>query len=177
MAHIDRDGRSGGDPAWRLADGRPAIIRAPHAGDEEALSAFHRDLSERSVFLRYFSVAPVEHRVDGLHLTDERDLSLVAETTLADGSRIIIGIGALVPTGDGRSAEMAVLVADAYQGLGLGAEVLRRLLAVARRRQMRSVAGEMLPENEAMVALARRLGFTLTTAPDDARIVRATLEL
>lgn len=172
MGNADR-GRAGGrDCTCRLKSGVSATLRPPHAGDERALAAFHRALSDRSLFLRYFSVTRVEPRFD-----DEAGLALLAEVEHAEGGSRIVGVGALAPTADASSAEMAVLVADAYQGQGLGSELLRRLMAIAAERRIQLVIGEMLPENEAMVALARRLGFTLTRAPGDSRIVRATLRL
>lgn len=174
MAEAGRDAPGALDRSWTLRDGTRATIRAMCAADAPALAAFHRALSERSLFLRYFSVSRADLDLGGP--ASDSALSLVAETRDGDGFAIV-GLGALVPTGDGRAGEMAVLVADAYQRRGLGGELLRRLIALARQRRMKSIAGEMLPENASMIALARRLGFTVASAPDDARIIRATLAL
>jgi acetyltransferase len=56
-------------------------------------------------------------------------------------------------------AEVAVVVTDAYQGMGLGTELVRRLVEVARDEGLARIVAKILPENEAMLALARHLNF------------------
>lgn len=181
MAGTPTDADGAPDRGWRLRNGTRVVIRAPEDADEPALAAFHRDLSDRSLYLRYFSLTRIQPRVDDIRRSSNVShvgrISLAAEVTLSPGVWAIVAIGALVPVGDGSSAEMALLVADAYQGHGLGAELLRRLIAVAKRQGIRTVAGEMLAENERMCAMALHFGFTLFASPDDARLIRAELTL
>ena len=73
-------------------------------------------------------------------------------------------------------AEVAVLVTDRYQHSGLGAELLRRLVQVARDEQLDRIVAEMLQENLAMQALAKKLGFRMVTS-DDPALARAVLNL
>ena len=56
-------------------------------------------------------------------------------------------------------AEVAVVVTDAYQGKGLGTELVRRLIQVARDEKLERIVARILTENEAMHALAQRLNF------------------
>ena len=58
-------------------------------------------------------------------------------------------------------AEVAVLIADPYQGHGLGSELMRRLLDVARSEKIEHVTGYIHPENTAMVQLVKKMGFTM----------------
>jgi acetyltransferase len=73
-------------------------------------------------------------------------------------------------------AEVAVLVSDQYQKLGLGNELLRRVVEVARDEKLSQVSAEMLPDNIAMQAIMRRLGFRVR-ATEDLTSIRAYLDL
>ena len=63
---------------------------------------------------------------------------------------------------DGRSATLAVVVADDFQGQGLGEELMRRALSAARLEGIAEVFVYFLPENTRMRNLSRKLGFALT---------------
>jgi acetyltransferase len=70
-----------------------------------------------------------------------------------------------------------VTIADAWQGRGLGTELTSRLIDHARIVGFSSMFGLVLRINTGMLALARRLGFTLHPEVTDATIERATLAL
>ena len=73
-------------------------------------------------------------------------------------------------------AEVAALVSDQYQRRGLGYELLRRVVQVARDEKIALVSAEMLPDNVAMQAVFKRLGFHIRM-DEDLTSLRATLEL
>ncbi|HAA05674.1 MAG TPA: hypothetical protein DCE18_20235, partial [Syntrophobacteraceae bacterium] len=50
---------------------------------------------------------------------------------------------------------------DPWQGKGVGAELLKRLMRIARERGFHSLTGTVLAENTTMLALGRRFGFTI----------------
>ena len=64
-------------------------------------------------------------------------------------------------------AEFALLVSDAYQGQGLGAELLRLLPRVGRDEGLRRVSAQILPHNRDMRRLCEKLGFTLARGPGE----------
>jgi acetyltransferase len=76
----------------------------------------------------------------------------------------------------GNEAEVAVLVSDQFQKLGLGYELLRRVVQIARDEKLSQVSAEMLTDNVAMQVIMKRLGFRVR-ASDDLTSVRAFLEL
>jgi acetyltransferase len=77
---------------------------------------------------------------------------------------------------DRNEAEIAALVSDQYQHLGLGNELFRRAVQIARDEKVSQVSAETLPDNLAMQAILRRLGFRVR--PDeDLSSVRAFLDL
>jgi acetyltransferase len=73
-------------------------------------------------------------------------------------------------------AEFAVIVADSWQGQGLGLLLMRKLVEVARAEGIIRVAGQILPENRGMIELARKAGFELRDDLDEG-VVEATLVL
>jgi acetyltransferase len=126
---------------------------------------FHESLSERSVYLRYFHMEKLTERVAHDRLIQkcfidyDREMALVAVHAAEDGAQEILGIGRLSKNPGTREAEVAVLVTDKYQRQGLGMEIMRRLIRVARDEKLESIEANTLPENVAMRALASGLGF------------------
>ena len=77
---------------------------------------------------------------------------------------------------NGNEAEVAVLVSDQYQKQGLGQELLRRIIEIARDEKLTSVSAEMLTDNVSMQVVMKRLGFGVR-AGEDMTSVRAFLDL
>jgi acetyltransferase len=168
---------------WTMKDGHQVTIRPIRPEDEPLMVKLHETLSDRSVYLRYFCSLSLSRRVAHERLLKicfgdyDREMALVAETTdAATGERRIIAVGRLSKLHARNEAEVAVLVSDHYQNLGLGNELLRRVVEVARNEKLSQVSAEMLPDNVAMQAIMRRLGFRVRTA-EDLTSVRAFLDL
>ena len=68
------------------------------------------------------------------------------------------------------AAEMAVLVDDRYQGQGLGTELYRRLVAIARDEKLKTVVSTILAENREMRAICQKLGFDMEADLNDGTI-------
>ena len=164
---------------WTLRDGTETTIRPIRPEDEPLLIAFHETLSERSVYARYFQAMKLSTRVSHKRLTRicfidyDREMALVAaRRPEAPGGHEILGVGRLSRRPNAPEAEFAMLVADPYQGRGLGDELLRRLLRIARDEGLRRVTAEMLRANRPMQRVCERHGFRLRYDPED-EVVRA----
>jgi acetyltransferase len=148
----------------RTSDGTVVLIRPIRAEDEPKMVAFHRALSEQSVYLRYFEPLKLEQRIAHEHLSRscfidyDRELVLVAEHRSTEGPTIL-GMGKLTRLADGKTAEFALLVGDAWQRRGLGKQLLERLVQVARSEGLKFVVGCTLASNHPMQRLARKVGF------------------
>lgn len=105
-----------------------------------------------------------------------RDMAIAATEMLA-GRETLIGVARYVLDADGAACEFAIVIADAWQGRGIGRRLLEKLIAVARARGVPRMYGDVLATNASMLALARKLGFTLGRVPEDATLTRVTLEL
>jgi RimJ/RimL family protein N-acetyltransferase len=162
-----------------LRDHRRVRVREIRPDDaDEVRQAFGR-LSSESRYTRFMSsvkeLSP-EMLERAVHRRTERELGLVAEIDAPDGIDIVGGARYYVE-GDGDSGEFAVTVADDWQGVGLASRLLRELIQVARSQGVRRLEGFVLAGNSGMLALARRLGFTVDADPDDAmvKVVRLAL--
>jgi acetyltransferase len=169
--------------SWTMKNGNQVTIRPIRPEDEPLMVKFHETLSDRSVYLRYFCSLSLSRRVAHERLLRicfgdyDREMALVAERTdPGTGERRIIGVGRMNKLHAGNEAEVAVLVSDQYQKLGLGNELLRRVVEIAREEKLSQVSAEMLPDNLAMQVIIKRLGFRLRTS-EDLTSVRAFLDL
>lgn len=168
---------------WRMKDGEEISIRPIRPDDEPLMVNFHKTLSERSVYLRYFHMENLSARVAHERLIRKcfidygLEMALVADRTVpATGEHEILAVGRLTKMPTGNQAEVAVLVSDRYQRHGLGGELVRRLIQVARDEKLAEVVANILPENLGMRALANRFGFKLC-ASDDPTVLTAVLSL
>jgi succinyl-CoA synthetase alpha subunit/GNAT superfamily N-acetyltransferase len=151
-----------------LRDGHPVHVRPITPSDGEALRAFHSGLTERTVYLRFFAPKPDLSDADIAYFTGVDHDRRVALLALDHGS--IVGVGRYDCVGDG-TAEVAFLVDDAVQGLGLGSILLEHLAAAARERGVRTFVAEVLPENVRMLGAFRQSGYLLEQRREDDVIV------
>jgi acetyltransferase len=168
---------------WTMKDGTAVIIRPIRPEDEPLLVQFHHTLSEQSVYMRYFHMIALGQRVAHERLTRichndyDREMALVADRKDPQtDAHEILAVGRLTRTPGTDEAQFSVLVSDAFQGRGLGAELLHRLLEVGRQEKVRRITAEILPENYAMQKICERLGFRLERSIKEG-VVNAHIEL
>lgn len=174
---------------WRMKNGEEILIRPIRPEDEPLMVAFHKTLSDRTVYFRYLSALKLSSRIAHERLVRNcfidysRQMALVAERRDPQtGEPQIIAVGRLTKDSHAyargrREAEFALLVGDQFQGLGLGSELLRRLLDIGKREGIAVVYGEIAAENERMQAVCRHMGFVIRRSWEDATVTaRIALE-
>jgi acetyltransferase len=168
---------------WRMKNGEEISIRPIRPDDEPLMVNFHKILSEKSVYLRYFHMENLSARVAHERLVRKcfidynKEMALVADRTLLQtGEHEILAVGRLSKMPAGARAEVAVLVSDRYQRQGLGGELVRCLIKVARDEKLHQIIANILPENLGMRALANRFGFKIRPS-NDPTMLTAVLEL
>jgi acetyltransferase len=154
--------------AWTMNDGTEVLIRPIRPEDEPAMVKFHATLSERSVYLRYFHLMNLSQRVAHERLTRicfidyDREMALVAER---QGE--ILAVARLTRVPGTNDAEVAVLVSDQFHGLGLGKELLARLVMVGGDEKLSALKADILPDNRDVMRVCEKLGFTLRHSVED----------
>jgi acetyltransferase len=129
---------------------------------------FHNMLSERSVMMRYTHQIALSERVAHERLVRicfndyDRELALVVDhEDPYSGGLEIMAVGRMTKVPGTDDAQFAILVADPFQRRGLGAELLRHLMAVAKQERIRHLQAEILVENSVTQRLCEKLGFRL----------------
>lgn len=168
-------------PRWTetLTDGSRVLIRTICSLDAELERQFIEGLSIKARHNRFLGV--IAHPSDEFleKLTDIdyiNDVALVA-VTQGPGPEQIVGVSRYAADRARDHCESAVVVADAWQGKGLGTALMTRLIEVARKRGLRTMESTDLADNTEMRELARYLGFDARTDPDDPHMVTYTLSL
>ncbi len=167
---------------WTTRDGVAFRLRPIRPEDEPLVVEFHRSLSPETVYQRYLRQRGLDERtaherlIRICFLDYDRELALVAEHVTEDGRHEIAGIGRLSKDTTTGTGEFAVLVADAWQGRGLGTELLRRVIAVARAEDLERLGADIAATNGRMVRLAEELGFRVQPGPVEG-MLRADLAL
>jgi RimJ/RimL family protein N-acetyltransferase len=158
----------------RLLDGTEGVLRGIAPADREAFLAFHSGLSDESRYFRYFSARRKLPEQEVRHFTevDQRDHAGVV--LLVGGE--IVGHALYDRLADPAEAEVALEVADAFQGHGVGTAMLAELARTAARAGVRRFVAHVLPTNRRMLEVFRGLGFEEHARFEDG-VVRVAIEL
>jgi acetyltransferase len=138
------------------------------ADEVEILRAFAR-LSPDARYMRFMRVVGepnLERLRKAIASFPESGFAIVATVPRAGGFEIV-GSSTFVIGSDPATCEFAVTIADDYSGAGLGRKLLKALIEAARRRGLREIEGFVLKQNIAMLRLAARVGFSVSSDPED----------
>jgi RimJ/RimL family protein N-acetyltransferase len=144
----------------RLPDGAPVLIRPIRADDKRMLTDGLRRLSDESVHRRFLTPKRSFSRAELRYLTevDGRDhVALVAEHPSGPARRLIAVARFVRLAEDPHAAEVAITVADDWQGRGLGSLLSEQLAAEARRLGIRRFTATMAASNVPAHRLMARL--------------------
>ncbi|HEY9618189.1 MAG TPA: bifunctional acetate--CoA ligase family protein/GNAT family N-acetyltransferase [Microcoleaceae cyanobacterium] len=157
---------------WTLKDGSPVTIRPIRPEDEPLMVQFHQSLSEESIYLRYAHLVKLSHRITHERLTRicfidyDRGIALVIDRkNPVTDQHEILAVARLTKIQGTDEAEFAMLVSDRYQSQGIGSELLRRILHIAREENtnseqpIRRIIADILTENRGMQRVCEKLGF------------------
>jgi RimJ/RimL family protein N-acetyltransferase len=147
-----------------LRDGRQVEIRALRPADEDGLKAAVARISSKSLYRRFFGPKRFFSEKEVAHFVNVDFVTHVALVAVADdhGQPAIVGGGRYVVVRPG-AAELAFAIVDEYQGLGLGAAMLRHLIAIARRTGLTELVASVLPDNRPMLAVFEKSGLPVST--------------
>ena len=164
-----------------LRDRRQVIIRAIRSDDKGLLADSLGKVSPESLYLRLFSGKRnfSDDELKQIATVDFVNIVALVAVMGKDGMDQIVGGGRYVriePCGTRQSAEVAFLIDDAYQGLGIGSRLFKHLASIARESGITHFEAEVLPSNVAMLSLFNRSGlpFVKTKSRDS---IHLTIQL
>ncbi|MFD3534633.1 GNAT family N-acetyltransferase [Streptomyces sp. NPDC058664] len=165
-----------------LRDGGTARIRPITADDADRLVSFYEQVSAESKYYRFFAPYPRLSAKDVHRFTHHDFVDRVGLAATVGGEFIATvrydriddrGLPASAPADE---AEVAFLVQDAHQGRGVASALLEHIAAVARERDIRRFAAEVLPANTKMIKVFTDAGYTQKRSFEDGS-VRLHLDL
>ena len=162
---------------WKLNDGRNVILRPIKPEDESMWLEMFKKFSEGSVRFRFFQSiksTPHEVRVRYCNIDYDREIAIVAELT-EEGDRKILGVVRVILEPDRKTGEIAMIVADPWQGQGLGSKMTDYVIEICKDKKMETIYGIIMVDNKPAINLLRKMGFTIESTSDG--YVKATLNL
>ena len=164
-----------------LRDGRTLHIRSIRADDKQLLQESWQALSKQSQYFRFFT--PKDELTEG-DLVYFTEIDLVNHVGLgasifSDDAEVPVGVGRYISSdvGSNASAEIAFVVGERYQGLGIATILLRHLVLIARAQAITEFTAFVLPENTQMQSVLRKSGLPTKQVINSAGVLEITLSL
>jgi acetyltransferase len=162
---------------WKLRDGRTVILRPIKPEDEPLWLEMFQNFSEESIRYRFFQIikdTPHETRVRYCNIDYDREIAIVPELT-ENGQKKILGVVRVSIEPDGKRGEIAFIVADPWQGLGLGTKMVDYVLEICKDMKLEEIYAIMLGDNHRAIDLLKKMGFRIRNLDDGT--VMGTLNL
>jgi GNAT superfamily N-acetyltransferase len=158
-----------------VATGATFQLRPIRGDDAEKLVSFHACLSFDSIYRRYFSLHPLLSADEVRHFTQVDYVDRLA-LVIEDGEALV-AVGRYDRSPNTTSAEVAFVVRDDYQHLGLGHRLLGDLAKAAWARGITTLSAETLFTNHDMMSVFRHSGYPITTTAEYGEIsVRLSID-
>jgi acetyltransferase len=154
----------------RLRDGTEIELRPIRPEDETLLHDLASHMTPEDLRRRFLApIRALSHQL-AARLTQidyDREMALVAMQR-----DTVLGIARYFADPDRLQAEYAVAVRSDWKGRGVGYVLMQRLIEIARKYGIGELVGDVLRENEPMLAMCRELGFGMRADPNDAALIR-----
>jgi acyl-CoA synthetase (NDP forming)/GNAT superfamily N-acetyltransferase len=147
-----------------LRDGSTAQVRPITPDDAQGLIDFYARVSDESKYYRFFAPYPVLSASDVKRFTEVDHHDRVGFVVTRAGNLVATGRYDAI---DERSAEVAFLVQDDYQGKGLGQLLLEHLAQAGRECGFHGFVAEVLPDNVRMIQVFREMGYAVEGGFED----------
>ncbi|HEY6094144.1 MAG TPA: bifunctional acetate--CoA ligase family protein/GNAT family N-acetyltransferase [Gallionellaceae bacterium] len=157
---------------WQLADGTDITIRPIRPEDARIEQAFVRGLSEESRYFRFMNGVQELSQSMLVRFTQidySREMALIAVHKERD-EEVELGVARYAINPDAESCEFALVIADSMHSKGLGQRLMTALMDAARSKGLKVIQGEVLANNDRMLRLMDRLGFSVSTSAEDSSI-------
>jgi RimJ/RimL family protein N-acetyltransferase len=170
-------------PPWheqlRLPNGREVLIRPIRPDDAGPLRAAFPLLQPEEIRQRFlFAMKELSEELAQrlTHPDPKTEFALVVAEPLPPGEALVGGVARAAINPGTRDAEFAILVSHYIAGMGLGRQLMRRLVRWAKGKKLERLYGDVLEHNHSMLLLAQSLGFHRESAHSPG-LVRVVLDL
>jgi acetyltransferase len=164
---------------WTLKDGRPVLLRPIKPEDEPLENELWKTFSEETQRFRFFSpMRSWSHAtlVKYTNIDYDREIAIIAELTEHGEKKMIGVVRMIMEPPDFKTAEVAIVVGDPWQGLGLGSRLMDYIVEIAKDRNLETIYGLVLRDNSRAIELFKEKGFGVDYYSIK-KVVKTTLEL
>jgi acetyltransferase len=166
------------EQVWPLPGGGEYTVRPIHPDDAQMLQDLVQGLSPESRYFRFVSSLtelPPSMLARFTLIDYDREMALVAvfkeRRANADGeiaeTERLVGVSRYITNPDQTSCEFSLVVADDFNGKGLGSRLMQSIMDVAREKGLTEIDGLVLAKNAGMLKLMRGLGFSVKPFDED----------
>ncbi|MEX2450428.1 MAG: bifunctional acetate--CoA ligase family protein/GNAT family N-acetyltransferase [Rhodospirillales bacterium] len=163
-----------------LKSGRKILLRPIRPEDEPEHYDLFSKFTPEDIRFRFFDLIrqlPHSEMARYTQIDYDREMAFIASAARDDGGRETLGVVRTITDPDNERAEFAIIVRSDIKGQGLGETLMKKIIAYSRERGTGVMTGQVLQDNQAMLDLAERLGFTHHALADEPNIVEVTLPL
>jgi acetyltransferase len=161
-------------------NGHDGVLRPIRPEDEPQHARFLAATDPQDLQLRFFRVVRAFAHSELARFTQidyDREMAFIAVARGAAGDEETLGVVRAIADPEGTRAEFAILIRSDLKGQGLGALLMDKLIRYCRARGIAEIVGDVLAQNDRMLALAHDLGFGVEQAADgDTVSVRLALQ-
>lgn len=161
-----------------LKDGRTMSVRPLLPSDEIAYRNFFYSLKEQTVYLRFFHKINVFSRkmaqAHWANVDYRKNISLVG-LVRNKGNKEIMAIGSYAESDENR-ADVAFVIREDFQGMGIASYLLDKLAEIARKNGYKGFKADVLPENRTMLHVLKKK-FPNAQAQLDSGYITITMDL
>jgi acetyltransferase len=150
-----------------LHDGTKVLLRPVRPEDEPLYGPFFAAVTPQDLRLRFFAPVKEFGHAFVARFTQLDYARAMAFIAIEESSGEMLGVVRLHADANYDSGEYAILVRSDLKGRGLGWLLMQMIIEYARAEGLRTIEGQVLNENTAMLAMCKELGFDLASDPDD----------
>lgn len=154
---------------WIDWQGAPVLLRPIRPEDGPQHIEFFTALDPEDVRNRIFTrmrELPPSQLARLTQIDYDREMAIVATRKRADGTQETLGVVRVIADPDGIEAEFAIVVRSDLKSRGLGRILMNKIIAYCKQRGLQEISGETLCQNDSLLGLVRRLGFSTVRSPD-----------
>jgi acetyltransferase len=148
---------------FEMKDGKKVTLRPIRPEDEPMEAEMFTKFSKETQRFRFFSlINGVTHDmlVRYTQIDYDREMAIIAELD-EDGRKKMLGVVRIIADFDHDRAEFALVVADPWQGLGLGSKLTDYILQIGKEKGLKKIYAYALEDNTKMVEMFKKRGFSV----------------